>query len=325
RWIPIIKSISQVGYSVSLVTLIVAFVLLTCLKKLRCPRNTLLLYLFFSFIMRAFITLLLDLLLVKGVGLAKDVVVDENGLVAFLPDRTNWECKALIAFWNYCLIANYTWIFMEGLYLHNLIFLALFTDTSSITLYVIVGWGLPIFFLVPWILLRISHEDTKCWNTHEDSNIYLLLRIPVIICVLLSFILFMNIARVLLLKMQSIVYLERRKLRYRRWARSTLVLVPLFGVHYVIFVWLIQELKVGTTMMIVYLFVDQLFASFQGFLVALLYCLMNSEVCAEVVRKWKSYKYNKEHSKRGSANSLPPGLHSMLTSSRIYNGGGGHR
>lgn len=30
---------------------------------------------------------------------------------------------------------------MEGLYLHNLIFLALFSDSSAITLYVILGWG----------------------------------------------------------------------------------------------------------------------------------------------------------------------------------------
>jgi parathyroid hormone receptor 1 len=39
------------------------------------------------------------------------------------------------------MVANYSWILMEGLYLHNLIFLALFSDTSSITLYVVLGWG----------------------------------------------------------------------------------------------------------------------------------------------------------------------------------------
>jgi parathyroid hormone receptor 1 len=38
-------------------------------------------------------------------------------------------------------MANYSWILMEGLYLHNLIFLALFSDTSAITLYVVLGWG----------------------------------------------------------------------------------------------------------------------------------------------------------------------------------------
>ena len=40
-----------------------------------------------SFIMRALVTLLRDLLFVKGVGLAKDVEIDEGGLVDFKPDR----------------------------------------------------------------------------------------------------------------------------------------------------------------------------------------------------------------------------------------------
>jgi hypothetical protein len=40
-----------------------------------------------SFIMRALITLLRDILFVKGVGLAKDVELDEGGLVQFKPDR----------------------------------------------------------------------------------------------------------------------------------------------------------------------------------------------------------------------------------------------
>jgi hypothetical protein len=37
--------------------------------------------------MRALITLLIDVLFVKGVGLAKDVVLDEGGLVHFKADR----------------------------------------------------------------------------------------------------------------------------------------------------------------------------------------------------------------------------------------------
>jgi hypothetical protein len=45
------------------------------------------LHLFLSFILRAFITLLIDVLFVKGVGLSKDVEVDEGGLVDFKTDR----------------------------------------------------------------------------------------------------------------------------------------------------------------------------------------------------------------------------------------------
>ncbi|KAL1437431.1 hypothetical protein MTO96_048919 [Rhipicephalus appendiculatus] len=43
--------------------------------------------------------------------------------------------------WHYVLMANYCWILMEGLYLHSLVFLAFFTDSSSILRYVTLGWG----------------------------------------------------------------------------------------------------------------------------------------------------------------------------------------
>jgi len=49
----------------------------------------------------------------------------------------------------------------------------------------------------------------------------------------------------------------------RRWAKSTLVLVPLFGVHYTVFLGMsyITDLHPGVE--IAWLFCDQLFASFQ--------------------------------------------------------------
>ncbi|PNF18661.1 hypothetical protein B7P43_G05051 [Cryptotermes secundus] len=320
RWVPVLKTVSQVGYSVSLVTLTVAFCLLSVMKKLRCPRNMLHLHLFLSFMLRAFITLLIDILFVKGVGLAKDVEVDEGGLVDFKPDRNNWDCKALTTICNYFIIANYTWIFMEGLYLHNLIFLALFSDTSAITHYVILGWGLPVLFVVPWVAMRVKLEDTMCWTTHDDPHIFLLIRLPVVTSILLSFALFLNIVRVLLVKMKSNVNLEQRRWRYRRWAKSTLILVPLFGAHYVFFIWMSPSQKISEMLEIVCLFCDQMFASLQGFFVSLLYCLLNSEVRAEVVRKWMSYRYHRDQPTRGSAQSLPVGLNSMLTVSRAYNG-----
>jgi len=40
-----------------------------------------------SFIMRALLTLLRDILFVEGVGLPKDVELDEGGLVEFKTDR----------------------------------------------------------------------------------------------------------------------------------------------------------------------------------------------------------------------------------------------
>lgn len=38
-------------------------------------------------------------------------------------------------------MANYMLILMEGIYLHNLMFLTLFFDSSHIAIYYTIGWG----------------------------------------------------------------------------------------------------------------------------------------------------------------------------------------
>ena len=49
----------------------------------------------------------------------------------------------------------------------------------------------------------------------------------------------------------------------RKWAKSTLVLVPLFGVHYFVFVGMSGAIDRHETIELVWLFCDQSFASFQ--------------------------------------------------------------
>ncbi|CAN7944032.1 unnamed protein product, partial [Ixodes pacificus] len=133
--LPTIKLISKVCYTVSLVMLLAAFLILASIKRLRCPRNSLHMHLFISFILRALAFLLKDALFIDGVGLSSNVdfnkeVSDKiygslNGAGVF----QNVDCKVFTSFWHYVLMANYCWILMEGLYLHSLVFLAFFTDS----------------------------------------------------------------------------------------------------------------------------------------------------------------------------------------------------
>ncbi|KAM7300925.1 parathyroid hormone/parathyroid hormone-related peptide receptor-like [Ixodes scapularis] len=76
--LPTIKLISKVCYTVSLVTLLAAFLILASIKSLRCPRNSLHMHLFISFILRALAFLLKDALFVDGVGLSTNVDFNEE-------------------------------------------------------------------------------------------------------------------------------------------------------------------------------------------------------------------------------------------------------
>lgn len=114
-------------------------------RKLRCPRNILHIHLFASFMARAFMALLKDMLFVSGIGLASDILV-KDGEEYLKSDLMS--CKVIVSFWQYFILANYSWILIEGLYLHNLVFLALFTDSnSSITGYIALGWGNFLLFI----------------------------------------------------------------------------------------------------------------------------------------------------------------------------------
>ncbi|XP_018317760.1 LOW QUALITY PROTEIN: secretin receptor [Mycetomoellerius zeteki] len=291
KWLPIIRMISHIGYITSFTTLIVAMVVFSLLRKLRNPRNRLHMHLFASFIMRAFMALLKDWSFIGGIGLTWDVVF-VDGESAFIKEENTWVCKVITSLWQYFIVANYSWILMEGLYLHNLIFLALCTDSSTIALYISLGWGLPVLVVVPWIIFRATIEDTLCWTTHNNSSLFLIIRIPMIICILFNFLLFLNIVRVLLVKLKTSVHLQRKKMKYKRWAKSTLVLLPLFGIHYTIYLGLSYHKDYRVEL--VGLFCDQLFASFQGAFVAFLYCLLNGEVRAEMHRAWKTRRSKRE-------------------------------
>ncbi|KAK2575950.1 hypothetical protein KPH14_007312 [Odynerus spinipes] len=291
KWLPIIKTVSQIGYASSFATLLVAMIVFTVLRKLRNPRNRLHMHLFTSFIMRAFMALLKESVFVDGIGLAWDIVIVDGNSV-FIKERNTWACKIITSMWQYFIVANYAWILMEGLYLHNLIFLALCTDTSAITSYIFLGWGLPGLVVVPWIIIRATVEDTLCWTTHHNPSLFLIVRIPIVISILFNFLLFVNIVRVLLVKLKTSVHLQHKKMQYRRWAKSTLILVPLFGAHYTLFLGL--SYQKDNHIELVWLFCDQLFASFQGAFVALLYCLLNGEVRAEARRAWKARRSKKD-------------------------------
>ncbi|XP_013869384.1 parathyroid hormone 3 receptor isoform X2 [Austrofundulus limnaeus] len=268
-----------VGYSVSLASLLVAVSILCYFKRLHCTRNYIHIHLFASFICRAVSIFVKDAVLYS--------ISDGNKTdSAFTTERPQMAgCKAAVTLFLYFLATNHYWILVEGLYLHSLIFMAFLSDKNYLWALTIMGWGVPAVFVSIWVSTRASLADTHCWDI-SAGNLKWIYQVPILAAIVVNFLLFINIIRVLASKLweTNTGKLDPRQ-QYRKLLKSTLVLMPLFGVHYIVFMAL-PYTEVTGLLWQVQMHYEMFFNSSQGFFVAFIYCFCNGEVQAEVKKAW---------------------------------------
>ncbi|ESO84529.1 hypothetical protein LOTGIDRAFT_132034, partial [Lottia gigantea] len=292
----------HIGYGVSIIALTAAFLIMMYFRRLRCPRNIVHLNLFMSFIFRGALSFIKDGLMLLLTMFHYVLLANyfSSVLIHFISLSTSqfisfhfisfqhWQCKLLLAMFHYVLLANYFWLFIEGLNLHTLIIVAVFSEKNRIKWYIGLGWLSPLIFVIPWVVVRALLEDTLCWNTNPSPGFLWIMRAPVVISIIVNFAFFINIVRVLFSKLKGYNTSKSRRCRHRRLAKSTLVLIPLFGVHYMLFIGFPDNLS--AILELVRLYYEMFFNSFEGFLVALLYCFLNQEVQSEIRKMWVRYK-----------------------------------
>ncbi|KAG7231326.1 hypothetical protein INR49_012166 [Caranx melampygus] len=237
----VVKILSTLGHSLSLIALLTSTIIICLFRRLHCMRNYIHLNLFVSFMLRAVAVLTKDTLLFSD---------DESTDCSTQPSLVG--CRASLVFFNYFIMANFFWLLVEGLYLHMLL-LVIHTYSTPLSIYMFIGWGIPFVFLVAWII---------------------------------NFVLFISIIRILVQKLRCTDVGGNEQSQYRRLAKSTLLLIPLFGVNYVVFIYLMEPRE--PNMYRIKIFFDLGLGSFQGLIVAVLYCFLNSEVQSELRRTWRS-------------------------------------
>ncbi|XP_059172440.1 secretin receptor-like [Physella acuta] len=286
-----IRLLYTIGYSISLGALVVAVVIMLCCKRLHSKSNTLHINLFLTFILRAVISFLKDILFVGNVGLEKDVRRGADGILEFLHDASHWECKLVISVFMYSVNACNMWIFAEALYLTMLVYKPLTTERRGVRLYILLGWSLSFVFIVPWVLVKALYENTFCWNIQHNPDYYWILRGSGVGVVVINFFLFLNIFRKLFLKLRHSSHLGASgKAKYRKLAKFILVLIPLFGIMYIVFYVAIPSNFEESDFNVAYLYLEMGYNSFQGFLLALLFCFLNEEVHGELRRAWHRHR-----------------------------------
>ncbi|XP_034078536.1 vasoactive intestinal polypeptide receptor 2-like [Gymnodraco acuticeps] len=301
----VVKTLYTMGHSLSLIALTTGSAILCLFRKLHCTRNYIHLNLFLSFILRAVAVLVKD-----------DILFNRNSQCSSQPSLVG--CKASLVFFQYFIMANFFWLLVEGLYLHTLL-VVIFSENRHFIVYMFIGWGFPLVFVFAWVMTRIYLEDTGCWEWNDNPIPNWVINGPIGLSIMVNFILFISIIRILVQKLRCPDVGGNDQSQYRRLAKSTLLLIPLFGIHYVVFVCLggsiAEDYKI---------FFDLALGSFQGLVVAILYCFLNSEVQGELKRKWRSMclncRLNRDHfsntfaSRNGSEHMVQPHRNSRTQS-----------
>ncbi|XP_036822811.1 vasoactive intestinal polypeptide receptor 2-like isoform X1 [Oncorhynchus mykiss] len=268
----VVKTLYTLGHSLSLIALTTGSAILCVFRKLHCTRNYIHLNLFFSFILRAVAVLVKD-----------DILFSRSNQCSELPSLIG--CKASLVIFHYFIMANFFWLLVEGLYLHMLL-IVIFSENRHFIVYLLIGWGIPTVFVSAWAIARVYYEDTGCWEQNDNPIPMWVINVPIGISIMVNFLLFISIIRILVQKLRCPDVGGNDQSQYRRLAKSTLLLIPLFGIHYVVFV------SLNESMVDYKIFFDLAIGSFQGLVVVILYCFLNSEVQGELKRKWQSICLN---------------------------------
>lgn len=322
-----LKSLVQlytVGYSFSMVALVFAMFTLAYFKRLHCTRNFIHMHLFASFILKAVFIFIKDHVLFIGSGIFD--INNKNETV--LPDNIEYQergsmeafgCKLVMTLYHYLFATNYYWILVEALYLHSLIFVAFFSDKKYLWRFTLTGWGVPVLFVVPWVIVRANLNNTGCWDIalSEYKWIY---NGPIVVATVVNFLLFLNIIRVLWYKMieRKLIGINDNRKQYKKLVKSTLILIPMFGVHAIVFIAMPDTVREGPWFEI-RMYFDLFFNSFQGFFVALIYCFFNGEVQTEFKRLWSRIHTSVEIRKERNGNKRSEHSHSVTMLTNVNN------
>ncbi|XP_076461804.1 PDF receptor-like isoform X2 [Babylonia areolata] len=266
-----------VGLSVSLVSTILSLVIFCYFRSLRCHRTRIHKNLFVAIIVQITMRILMvvDQYIARKTG--GEVAGASSGSSGALYD-TPIFCEMLYALLEYTKTVKFMWMFVEGLYLHNMIAVAFFNGKPNYLLFYSLGWGFPVLVLTAWVVPMTQHFKVKCWFAYYYTPLIWILEGPraAVMAVNLGFLL--NIIRVLVMKLRESHTNEAK--RVRKAVKAAIILLPLLGLTN--FVIMLEPAGDDIILFSVWIFSGHFLTDFEGFFISLIYCFLNGEVQSAV-------------------------------------------
>ncbi|XP_053120982.1 corticotropin-releasing factor receptor 2 isoform X9 [Hemicordylus capensis] len=248
--------------------------LFSSMRSIRCLRNIIHWNLITTFILRNMMWFLLQL-------------IDHN-----IHESNEIWCRCMTTIFNYFVVTNFFWMFVEGCYLHTAIVMTYSTDKLRKWVFLFIGWCIPCPIIIAWAICKHYYENEQCWFGKEPGKyIDYIYQGPVILVLLINFVFLFNIVRILMTKLRASTTSET--IQYRKAVKATLVLLPLLGITYMLFFVNPGEDDISQ---IFFIYFNSFLQSFQGFFVSVFYCFLNGEVRSAARKRW--HRWQDHHSLR---------------------------
>ncbi|GLH07596.1 CRF/DH receptor 2 variant A [Gryllus bimaculatus] len=253
------------GFCLSVAALVISVFIFHYFKELKCLRNTIHTNLMWTFIFFEIIWIVMYF----------DLEVTSNYVV----------CAFVASLFHYFYLTNFLWMFVEGFYLFLLVVVTFTTEKLKLRVYVLIGWGIPVFIVILWALVKYFCE-AEVFSEHLN---------------------------ILITKLRSAYFAEMQQ--YLKAAKALLVLFPLLGGSYILTIQFLSNGAAG----VIFRYTRAVLISLQGLAVALFYCFLNAEVQSAVarrVRRWREARRvagdRRLHKKRGSCSASSHSRESVL-------------
>ncbi|XP_014673901.1 PREDICTED: vasoactive intestinal polypeptide receptor 1-like [Priapulus caudatus] len=127
------------------------------------------------------IPVLIVLILIVAVqvkGVTANYILD---YIAAILVSTQSFCRALVAFTNFCHVANFFWMLVEGVHIFARTVIPFSSGHAKMTWYSLLGWVVPALIIVTWMVVKGVVDKSPCWLTRNAINSDLIFLIPVLI------------------------------------------------------------------------------------------------------------------------------------------------
>lgn len=271
------------GYALSILLLVIALIIFGKFRQLWCKRVFIHSNLFSSYILNGF------------------AWIAVYTIPTVYPRFTN----ALLYVGLYTLSCCYGWMLAEGIFLHFCVANAFSNKKTLVIVGCIVGWVFPAISTGTYVGL-VEKEGLNINDLTKYMEYLWIILVPVILSQLLNIMFLINIIRILRSKIQRGD--NRNYSRYKKIVRAILILIPLLG---------LQNLTMAVNYKSVYYrYFAAVMRSYQGAVVAVLFCFVNREVLRVVnnrITTWRRLSTSLSREKvsimftmrRSSGNQIP--------------------